>query len=102
MKHEMNLHERAEMVRAMETVVRNINDEEIFWPWLEVGVADGDIDGNETDEDLEYYCEDENFADLMGLFVRIMRRSYKKDENGALFCDWVCSKENPNLKKGGE
>lgn len=92
--HEINKKERADMVRAMDRIVRCINDEDIFEPWLSVGVADGDINGAETDEDLEWYYEDERtFADLMGLFLRIMKRACVKDENGGLFCDYVCSRE---------
>ena len=82
-----DLHERAEMVRAMERITRSLNDEEIFEAWLIVGVADGDIDGQETDEDLEYYCEDENYADLMGLFLRLMRRAGE----GGLYSNGIIS-----------
>ena len=70
----MKLSKRAKVVRAMELIARCINDEEIFDSWLMCGVADGDIDGSEDDEDLEYYCEDDNFAELMGLFLRLMKR----------------------------
>lgn len=87
----MNLKERAKVVRAMETIARCINDEEIFMPWLSVGVADGDITEDTTDEDLEYYCEDDNFAELMELFLRLMARA-KKD--GGLYCDGVVSGAN--------
>ena len=95
MKKQMDRQERGKMILAMEQVMRSINDEEIFESWLVTGVADGDIDENTspTDEVLDYYCEDENFADLMGLFCRIMRRGFHKDENGELYCDGICSKE---------
>ena len=53
------------------------------------GVADGDIDGKETDEDLGYYCEDENFADLMEQFLDLMKSAKK---SGGLYCDHVISK----------
>ena len=32
----------------------------------------GDIDDDTTDEDLEYYCEDKTFADLMERFLDLM------------------------------
>lgn len=87
---EMNIKRRAEAVRAMETLARCINDEDIFESWLMVGVADGDIDENTTDEELEWYCEDKPFAELMGLFLRLMRRAEK---SGGLYCDNIVSKE---------
>ena len=46
----------------METLARCINDEDIFDSWLMLGVADGDINGSEDDEDIEYYCEDDTCA----------------------------------------
>lgn len=85
----MTLSTRAEMVRAMEFIARQVNDEEIFESWLMNGVADGDIDGKETDEDLSYYCEDENFADLMERFLDLMENA---KESGGLYCDRVVSK----------
>lgn len=85
----MNLHRRTEMVRAMELLVRSINDEEIMMSWLSLGVADGDITGKETDEDLESYCDDDaDFAELMALFLRLMVRA---DADGGLYADGVCS-----------
>lgn len=85
----MKLSRRAKVVRAMETLARCINDEDIFDSWLMLGVADGDINGSEDDEDLEYYCEDDNFAELMGLFLRLMKRAAK---SGGLYEDGVVSK----------
>lgn len=83
-----NLHERAEMVRAMERIARSLNDEMVFESWLIAGVADEDIDGQETDEDLDYYCEDENYAELIGLFLRLMRRAGE----GGLYSNGIVSK----------
>lgn len=82
-----DLHERAEMVRAMDLIARTINDEEIFEPWLINGVADGDIDGTETDEELDYYCEDDQFSDLMELFLRLMQRA----KTNGLYCNGIVS-----------
>ena len=84
----MNLKKRAEVVRAMETLARCVNDEEIFESWLMCGVADGDITSETTDEDLEYYCEDDNFSELMGRFLRLMTRARK---SGGLYKDGVVS-----------
>ena len=91
---EMNkqiLHERAEMVRAMERIARSVNDEVVFEYWLNFGVADGDIDGSETDEDLEYYCEDDNFSELMGCFITLLRRASSGGSYGALFYSGIIS-----------
>ena len=95
-KIKMNKEERIKMVKAMEFIARQVNNEEIFcdW-WLTTGVADGDIeygdlsvnDGDE--EDLGYYIEDEEFAHLMQLFLKTMRQAYK---DGGLYCDWIVSK----------
>ena len=84
----MNLHERADMVRAMELICRCINDRDVFDPWLMCGVADGDITGEETDEDLEWYCENENFAELMACFLRRMAGAKR---SGGLLCDDIVS-----------
>ena len=39
----MNKAERIKMVKAMEYIARNLNNEHIFYRWLMTGVADGDI-----------------------------------------------------------
>ena len=85
----MNLSRRAKVVRAMEAIARCVNDEEIFYRWLLCGIADGDIDDNTTDEDLEYYCEDKTFADLMERFLDLMTAAKK---SGGLYEDRIVSK----------
>ena len=85
----MNLSRRAKVVRAMETMARCINDEEVFYRWLLCGVADGEIDDDTTDEDLEYYCEDKTFADLMERFLDLMTAAKK---SGGLYEDRIVSK----------
>lgn len=84
----MKLELRAKVVRAMDLLCRCINDEEVFMPWLMVGVADGDITKETTDEDLEYYCEDDTFAELMYYFLRRMKAAAKD----GLYVDGVVSK----------
>jgi hypothetical protein len=92
----MNKIERIKMVKAMEFLTRQINDEEVFEGWLMEGVADGDIEyGNltvETEdlENLEYYLDDKSFAELMDTFLWCMARAKK---SGGLYCDDVVSKE---------
>lgn len=80
---------RIEVIRAMETIARCINDETIFDSWLMLGVADGDITPNTTDEELEIYTEDENFSEIMALFLRLMSQANK---SGGLYCDNIVSK----------
>lgn len=80
---------RIKMIKSMEYIVRNLNDESIMDSWLMVGVPDGDIEyGDLSDEyNDEYFMDSENFADLMALFLRLMKRA---DVSG-LFCDGVLS-----------
>ena len=91
----MNTPERIKMVKAMEFIARNLNDEQIFETWLIAGVADGDIVygdlcSNTADSDAEFYAEnDERFADLMDTFLFCMKKATK---SGGLYCDGVVSK----------
>lgn len=87
----MNRIEREKMVRAMEFIARNVNDEEIFEYWLREGVADGDIeygDLNCSDNFDEWYIDDEHFKNLMTDFLRIMACAWK---SGGLYCDDIVS-----------
>lgn len=92
----MNKQERIKMVKAMEYIARQISDEEVLMPWLQLGVADGDIyygDLDATPSDVadcaEDYCtRDQDFAELMGLFLKCMERARK---SGGLYCDGVVS-----------
>lgn len=86
--------ERLQMVKAMEYIARCINNEDIAEPWLICGVADGDIPFGEvavksSDKvNLEYYIQDENFAELMRLFLSLMSAA-KKD--GGLYNGGIVS-----------
>ena len=86
--------ERIKMVKAMEFIVRQSNVEENMDAWLAEGVADGDIEYGDLEvreedmENLEYYIEDQNFRELMGLFLYIM---HEVDRDGGLFCGGVVS-----------
>ena len=87
--------ERIKMVKAMEFIARNLNDEEIFETWLTVGVGDGDIEYGslaiESDDLdlLDCYIDDVTFADLMDTFLYMMKAAVK---SGGLYCDGVVSK----------
>lgn len=80
---------RAEIVLAMEKLARCINDENIFGSWLLTGVADGDItkDTIPESEELDYYCEDDNYAELLTLFNRLMHRAWL---SGGLYDGQIC------------
>lgn len=85
--------DRIKMVKAMEFIVRQINDEEVAIRWLYTGVADGDIEYGDLDSNIpseaEYYADDkETFAELMGLFLRLMASA---KESGGLYCGGVVS-----------
>lgn len=87
----MNKNERIKVVKAMETLARCINDERVFSIWLSLGVADGDINENTPDEELDFYVEDDiQFADLMNTFLKCMNNAYK---NGGLYVDKIVSKK---------
>lgn len=80
---------RCEIVRAMDLLARTINDEEVFETWLIYGVADGDITEDTTDDELECYIGDEEFASLMNTFTIIMRDAHL---SAGLYADGVTSK----------
>lgn len=91
----MDNNERIKLVKAMEFVARQVNDEEVFEGWMINGVADGDIEYGRlevTEDDkeiLDCYIDDEDFAELMALFLRVMSRDRK---SGGLYCDNIVSK----------
>jgi hypothetical protein len=82
----MDKRHRINVVRAMETLARCVNDETVFEGWLMCGVADGDIDETTTDEELEFYIEDSTLSELMGTFLRLM---CKAKRSGGLYVDGV-------------
>lgn len=87
--------ERVKMVKAMEFIACQINDEEVFDSWLCCGVADGDVEYGDLDAQdkhgiLDYYVQDDHFADLMHLFLKIMAVARR---SGGLYCDGIVDKE---------
>lgn len=80
---------RKNLVLAMEQLVRSVNNEDYLMSWLSCGVADGDIVKYNVNEVDDIYIEDEEFAVLMGLFLRIMNRA---EQDGGLYCDGIVSK----------
>ena len=92
----MDAAERIKMVKAMEFIARQLNNENHIYGWMTYGVADGDIEYGDLEvkpedhDNLEYYIDDDvRFADLMDSFLYYMSRAYT---NGGLYCDHVVSK----------
>lgn len=95
MNKKPNMAERVKLLKAMEYIARQINDENVFYAWLYAGIADGDVDYGdlsytpEKDDALfDFYVKDDEFRDMMTLFLRCMKRAYK---SGGLYCDNVVS-----------
>lgn len=80
------------MLKAMEIIVRNLNDEELILTWLTDGIPDGTpLDDDEAFED---FTDDVTFADIMDTFVYIMSKACPesetaKERKGTLYCDGV-------------
>ena len=84
--------ERKLMVLAMEYIARQVNDEDVFTGWLQMGVADGDLPYGCMDLDMvdDYYIEEKPFSDLMTEFLLTMKCAW---EDGGLYCGGVVSDE---------
>lgn len=91
---EIKKSERRKMIVAMEYILRNLNDEELFEEWLLDGVADGDIEyGNFDTEAVDnYYISSRTFARLMGMFLNMMHFASSYGDNTGLYCGDVLSK----------
>lgn len=89
--------ERAELVIAMDKLIKCINDEQVVCGWFMYGVADGDIKSDTKAEDvLDEYLDDDTFSELMGEFITLMycaKRMNKKSDKGTLFATGIISKE---------
>lgn len=89
--------ERDKLVRAMEYIARQVNDDGTVDLWLSLGVADGDIPyavlTDDSENRLAEYITDEGLSELMRVFLRVMTMAYTK---GGLWCDGVSSKEKGN------
>lgn len=96
----MNRIEREKMVRAMEFIARQVNDEELLYnKWLMCGVADGDIEYGDlscSDDFDEFYIEDEHFRNLMTDFLQVMVGAWK---SGGLYCDGVVSLDKSDFRR---
>lgn len=90
----MDKKERIQMLKAMEIIMRNLNDEELIMTWLSDGIPDGTpLDDDEAFED---FIDNVTFADIMDTFVHIMMQACPKnnvarERRGVLYCDGVIS-----------
>ena len=103
----MNKIERVKLIRAMEYIARQVDDEDVFEEWLMDGVDDGDIEYGDLevkdidlDDDywngFEYYTDNEYFGDLMTTFLRVMVGAWK---SGGLYCDGIVSEDINTYRK---
>ena len=65
---DLNIQERTAMLKAMDTIVRNLNDEHIIFYWLEEGVPDAT-----KDEDYVLYADDDCYPDIEVAFEVCMK-----------------------------
>ena len=68
----MNKYDRIAALKAMALLAKSANDETAIDYWLTYGIADGD---EESDEQLEYYTDDEQFKEIIEAFLETMRQS---------------------------
>ena len=85
----MNNHQRCMVIRAMETIIKTVNNTELITQWRVEAIADGDVRLDTSDDDMEYYIEDVAFAALMDTFLQVM---YKAKADGGLYVDGIISK----------
>ena len=70
----MNVKERVELLKAMNTIILNENDEDVGDYWFSVGIPD-----NPSEEDYESIAEDdEAFIDICKKFMIFMRNKDNK------------------------
>ena len=69
------INSRIAVLKAMDNAIRNMNNEEVFDPWLMCGVPDGS-----DDDDYECIAEDtEEYVETVKLFVKIVKLYAKED-----------------------
>lgn len=84
--------ERARLVEAMDVIVSAINNEDYQSGWLMCGVADGDINYEQSQEDRLNdivslgYTDDVSMEGLIHTFLKAVSRA---KEDGGLYIDGV-------------
>lgn len=72
----INRRRMLDVIHAMDVVMRSLNDEDLAYTWLSLGVPDGtdeqsDVDelyGDQSDEELE-----KDYEELAALFARLVK-----------------------------
>lgn len=85
----MNIHHRCTVIRAMEIIVQAVNNTKLITQWRVEAIADGDIRPDTTDDDMEYYLDDDTFAAIMDTFLQVMSNA---QADGGLYVDGIESK----------
>ena len=62
---------RAEMLKAMDIIIRNLNDEDIIFDWLASGIPDGTYDNDDYAE----FVDDDCYDDIVDEFNYCMRQA---------------------------
>lgn len=90
---------RADVVRAMDMMVSTINDESLIDKWLMLGVADGDISSDTTNEEIDElgYTNDKTFGELLTLFLKLMNRA---SDDGLYFDKIVSGSKSVSWSEG--
>ena len=79
----MDKQTRYEFLKAMDTIARAFNDEDIFMDWITYGIEDGCTD-------YSYYDADDIFQNMLTEFCYLMKIATR--ENGALYVDGILSR----------
>lgn len=82
MSKQINYTTRIQALQAMDTIMRGLNDEDLFMQWLTYGIEDACTD-------YDYYCDDQVFSDMLSEFCRIMKTA--TECKGALYIDNIVS-----------
>ncbi len=76
------IEKRATVLKAMDTIAKLVQNEDVFEIWLDFGIPNGTIDEKTMPEDLEELCDNESMLDIMYTFQKLIKRA---DKNGGLY-----------------
>ena len=86
----INIEDRRKMILCMEFIMRNLNDEELFYRWILAGIPDDEFKFGEFNPEVvdDYYIDPENFKDFVRIFLDILKST---EEGNAIYCGAVLS-----------
>lgn len=87
----IDIEERIELLRAMDCIMRHMNDEEVIMTWLEVGIPDGACEDDDDCELIDIAEDNGEFSEIMDTFVNLMQVARNEPLKGTLYCDGVCN-----------